>query len=667
LEELAGQACIPVHLTRRAIQNYYHGFCNRTLWPLFHYFTQYAEYDERMWNSYVDVNRLFADVVLKNATEDDTIWVQDYQLLLLPEMIRQKLPGAEIGLFLHIPFPSSEIFRLLPWRTEILEGLMGADLIGFHTYDYARHFLSSVRQLLGHDVRYSQVTTGRRVVRADVFPMGIDYERYAGSVEQPDVQRALGRMLQRLGDRRSILSIDRLDYSKGIIERLEAFDRFLSQNPKYREQVTFILVAVPSRTGVSTYRDLKRRIDEHVGQINGKYGTIGWTPIWYMYRSLPFDELVALYALSDVALITPVRDGMNLIAKEFVATKTDGQGVLILSEMAGAAQELGEAIIVNPNNEREMARAIKEALELPPQEQEARNIKMQARLRRYNVERWANDFVDRLSHTRDAQHQLESRRLTRRVRAEMAEAYRTSGRRLLLLDYDGTLMPFNPRPDQVQPDGEVLEILEQLTADPNNRTVIVSGRDRHTLDRWLGQLDLDIIAEHGVWIRHRGQPWETIEALDNQWKDEIRPLLRVYVDRTPGSFLEEKEFSLVWHYRRANPELATVRVNELREALRDLTSNLNVGVLEGNKVLEVKNAGINKGTAALRWLGEHPWDFVLAVGDDWTDEDTFEILPETAYSVKVGLYPSRARFNVSSTSDVRRLLQMLTRSTDQRG
>jgi len=337
----------PVFLSRRQMEGYYQGFCNKTIWPLFHYFPRRTTYEVRFWKTYRQVNHAFCDEVMRIARPGDRIWVHDYQLMLLPQLLRKKLPNSEIGFFLHIPWPSFELFRLLPWREEILKGLLGADLIGFHTYDYVRHFLSSVCRITGLEHMLGKVSVANRVVQVDAFPMGIDYKKYSQAIEDPGVQKEADKTRKKIGDRKTILSIDRLDYSKGIIERLEAFDLFLSENPQYRGRVTLIMVAVPTRTGVEDYRELRSRLEQLVGRINGEYGTMGYIPVWYLYRSLPFAELTALYNVSDVALITPLRDGMNLIAKEFVATKADKPGVLIISEMTGAASELGEALVVN--------------------------------------------------------------------------------------------------------------------------------------------------------------------------------------------------------------------------------------------------------------------------------------------------------------------------------
>jgi trehalose 6-phosphate synthase/phosphatase len=651
--------CQPVFLSRRDIRDYYEGFCNRTIWPLCHYFTQYVVYDESLYETYIKVNKLFRDVIVQNASDDDTIWIHDYHLLLLPQMVREELPDATIGFFLHIPFPSFEIFRLLPWREEIVNGMLGADLIGFHTYDYARHFLSTVRNLLGYEHSVGQIACGERCSKVDMFPMGIDYDAYAGAAETSEVQSVVRKLRARFPDSKVVASIDRLDYSKGIPQRLEAFDAFLRKNPEYRERVNLILVAVPSRTEVEHYKLLKSEVDELIGKINGQHGTIGWVPVWYLYRFLRYPTLHALYNLADVALVTPTRDGMNLIAKEYVASKTDGKGVLILSEMAGAAPELGEALIVNPNNRAEMVAALEKGLSMPEEEQIGAMTTMQKRLRSYNVTRWAEDFVQSLAQIKQTQRDLHANVLTAQHRAKLLRAYQEADRRLLLLDYDGTLMPLFPKPEDARPTEALVGALKDLTEDPTNDIVIISGRDKDTLEAWFGSLDVGMVAEHGAWVKERGGPWKVMEPVTSAWKDEIRPILELYMDRTPGSLIEEKEFSLVWHYRRAASQLATERARELTEVLLGLVAHLEIGVLEGSKVIEVKHETINKGRAALHVIAKTDWDFILAIGDDLTDEEIFTVLPEFAYSVKVGLGATRAKFNLASQREVARLLDGL--------
>jgi len=605
---------------------------------------------------------MFCTEVMNIVRPGDYIWIHDYQLMLLPRLLREKLPELEIGFFLHIPWPSFELFRLLPWREEILDGLLGADLIGFHTYDYVRHFLSSVSRIKGLEHTLGKVKVGSRAVKMDAFPMGIDYERYSQAIKNPVVQKELEKILQKVGKRKIIISVDRLDYTKGIIQRLEAFDLFLSKNPEYKGKVTLIMVAVPSRTGVEDYKALRERLEQLVGRVNGEHGAIGYMPVWYLYRFMPFTKLMALYNAADVALVTPLRDGMNLIAKEYIATKTDGRGVLILSEMTGAASELGEALIVNANNKAAILQAIKEALEMPLFEQMERNKLMQKRLRRYDVLRWSSDFINALCDIKNDQRKLGVRKLSEATRHKLVCDYVKSHKRLFLLDYDGTLVGFRGKPAQAGPDDEIVTMLKSLSSNRKNCVVIISGRDKATLEQWFGGLDTGLVAEHGAWVKQKGLDWQCSGAFRNDWKDNVRPILELYTDRTPGSSIEEKDFSLVWHYRRADPELAWVRGQELRGALLNLTANLDVGVFEGSKIFEIKNLGVNKGQAAKFWLEKPKWDFLLAAGDDYTDEEMFVALPDGVYSIKVGLSISKARFNVDTLDEIRSLLKELARS-----
>ena len=659
--KLKKENCHPVFIKQTDMENYYYGFCNRTIWPLFHYFTQYSMYSRKTWNSYLKVNQIFCSEIVRIAKPEDIIWIHDYHLLLLPNLIRKKIPQATIGFFLHIPFPSSEVFRILPPRKEIVRGVLGADLIGFHTYDYAHHFIETTRRLLGYEHSKAQINIDNRLVKIDAFPMGIDFDAFNQAGDDSNVQREIKKIRKRVGERKIIISIDRLDYTKGIAQRLEAFDHFLETNPKYRGKVTLILVAVPSRTGVEQYAILKREVDELISRINGKYGTIGWMPIWYLYRFLSFKNLVPLYNVGDVALVTPIRDGMNLIAKEYLATKKDKKGVLILSEMAGASKVLGEAIIVNPNNKEEMGAAIRTALKMPESEQIHRNEVMRKRLKRYDVERWAHDFIDVLSRTKQKQSEMISKNLTPRILRTMIKDCRVRKKRLLLLDYDGTLVPFVSEPSKATPDPEILNVIRRLCMKSKNTVIIVSGRDRQTLDRWFGKLKLGMIAEHGVWYKEKSANWMMLKQLTSDWKEQIRPILELHVDRTPGSRIEEKEFSLVWHYRKTDERLGERRASDLKERLIDIATPMNLSIQEGSKVVEVKNSGVNKGIAVRRWLEKQKHDFILAIGDDWTDEDTFEVVPESAYSIKVGIGFTKARYTIPSPGDARSLLREIAK------
>ncbi|MFW6328890.1 MAG: bifunctional alpha,alpha-trehalose-phosphate synthase (UDP-forming)/trehalose-phosphatase [Alkalispirochaetaceae bacterium] len=651
--------CVAVDVNQGELDLFYAGFCNRTIWPLFHYFTTFTDYDENTWRAYEVVNEKFFDQVASYAEDGDLIWVHDYQLMLLPRLIKERFPNSPVGFFLHIPFPSYEVFRNLPWRNEILNGLLGSDLIGFHTYDYARHFLSSIRRLIGYEHRLATVTLEDRVASVDVFPMGIDFDKYNDSSLQPEVQEHYRQISDQLTGQKMILSVDRLDYSKGILSRLHGFRRFLEENPEYLEQVTMVLIVSPSRENVEEYQALKREIDELIGEVNGGYQQMGWTPIWYFYRTLPFDELTALYQRADLLLVTALRDGMNLIAKEYVAAKRDETGIVVLSETAGAAREMSEALIINPFDQEGIAGAIREGLQMPEKEQKERHRRIRERLSRYNVEYWAKDFVTKLRKVHQLQKQHFARYLTSARQKELIQQYAKAKKRLLFLDYDGTIRRFTKRPSQAEPDAPLLDLLRRLSAEEGNEVVVISGRDRDVLDAWLGFLDVSVAAGHGIWIRERRGEWSLLEEVNDEWKSKIEPLIQFFVDRTPGSDLEEKDYSLAWHYRNAEPELAAVRLSELKDALLSFTSNLDLSLLEGNNVLEVKPSAFDKGRAVLRWLAEADWDFVLAAGDDHTDEYMFEALSGRGNTIKVGVGMSAAEYYVEKVEDVRSLLEAM--------
>ena len=661
--------CVPVSLTEKDIDGFYYGFSNRTIWPLFHYFMEYTEFEKESYQTYVEVNKKYAEVVLENIEEGDTVWVHDYQLMLLPELIKKERPDVQIGFFLHIPFPSYEVFRTLPWREEILKGLLGSDLIGFHTYDYQRHFLSSVSRILRHEVSFNEITLKDRIVTVNSYPMGIDYDKFADAAakhdaakNQSELQRRLDLHIDSTPDAKMILSIDRLDYSKGIANRIRAYEYFLEKYPEFKEKVRLVMLAVPSRSNVPQYQLLKKEVDELVGRINGKFASVSWTPIWYFYRSMPFENLIDLYTTCEVALLTPIRDGMNLVAKEYVATRTDKTGVLILSEMAGAAQEMSEALIINPNNFEEIADALKQAMEMPEAEQIKRNKFLQKRLKRYNVEKWADDFMHSLHDTTHKSDIVKAIRMRQDQEDTMFDAYKKSEKRILFLDYDGTLRGFVNNPEDASPDDELIELIRSIHSQENTEVVIISGRDRHTLGTWWQDVPITLIAEHGVWKRPVGGEWAVTENLKNDWMETVRPILEKYVDRTAGTFIEEKNYSLAWHYRNADPDLGEKRASELSTVLKELSANNELGVLDGNKVLEIKDSTIHKGKAVTKHIFGKDYTFKFAIGDDWTDEYMFHDLPEDAFTIKVGLQKTAAKYYVDDTDRVRDLLKKFAAS-----
>lgn len=669
-DKFRSENCIPIYLDQQLREEYIEGFCDHTIWPVFNYFTQLARYDSKQWEAYKKVNQLYADIILKYVDKNDIVWVHDYHLMLLPELIREKLPEVSIGYFQHIPFPSFEIFRLLPWRMELLEGILNADLIGFHTYDYQRHFMSCVRRLLGYETFFNRIRLDERIVKVDAFPKGIDFDYFHNTAkeivennvnEDSDIRKELKEFRRKDKDRKIILSIDRLDYTKGIPDRIESFELFLKTYPEYIEKVSLFLYVKPSRENVTDYQDLKRQMDELVGRINGKYGSISWMPIWYFYRAMDRLESIELYTNADIALITPTRDGMNLPSKEYIASRVDKTGVLILSEMAGAAKELGECLIVNPNSRLEVANTIYQALNMSKAEQVKRNSILQKRLEIYNEERWANDYINSLEGVKILQESNLTRKVNVAVIKKMVEKYSSSKKRIIFLDYDGTLTGFHKDPQKAMPDAELYDIMQKLTSNKNNTVVVISGRDKETLSKWFKKYydNLAFIAEHGVWNKNPGEEWNMNSHIEKDWMEIIEPVLQNFVDRTPRAFIEYKNYSLVWHYRDADPDMGQQRAWELKDDLKNYIANLNLEIMDGDMVIEIKNAGINKGIAALNKIGETEFDFILALGDDWTDEYTFNALPDSAITIKVGSKSTAAKYYINDVKGVRDLLKQL--------
>ncbi len=660
-EELAGQSlenesfkAHPVFIPEDVNENYYEGFCNDLIWPLCHYFPSHARFDDAYFQAYEEANQLFFQKLEEIIQPGDIVWVQDYQLMLLPQMIRAKYPDNKVGFFFHIPFPSYELFRMLPvkWRKAIVEGIIGADVVGFHTNDYVEYFLKAVRMVLGHGNKLHYINLSNRIVKIDSFPISIDFKKFNSAFDDPEVskERLVARKMLK---EKIIFSVDRLDYSKGILHRLYGFEKFLEQFPEWHERVAFVMVVVPSRDTIEMYQHMKSEIDQTVGRINAHYGNINWQPIIYQYRSMSYQELVGMYTASDIALITPVRDGMNLVCKEYVASRKDCQGVLILSEMAGAAAELGEALIINPLDKQNIADSIKLALDMPVEEQEKRMKVMRSRIREYDVFAWTNDFFTQITMLEQEHEKLRQVFLTEKGINKIKNAYQESKNRILFFDYDGTLAPIVADPAKAIVTKEVKALISKFAV--SDTVVIISGRDRHFLSELFLDLPVHIIAEHGALIKAKGSTeWILNEDYEENWKETIKPIMEVYAKRCPGAVVEEKETSLAWHYRTADDrEYATRRAQELVWQLKNyIQPELNLQIIDGNKVVEVKKTAFNKGTAAKALVETGDFDFIMAMGDDKTDEDMFIELPDTAYTIKVGDVLSAAKSHLRSQEEV---------------
>lgn len=592
--------------------------------------------------------------------------MHDYHLFMLPLVLRNEFPDASIGFFLHIPFPTFEMFRIMPgrWCEAIVRGMLGADVIGFHTYDYCQYFLRTVSRIIGNEVTMNSVLLDDRVVRVDSFPLGIDFAKFNSAARSSkNVSKEKAKITSTLDNQKLIFSIDRLDYSKGLNHRLLAFEYFLETYPEWIGKVVFNMVVIPSRETVARYQEMKREIEATVGRINGKFGTMAWRPLVYQYKSLSFDELVALYNASDAALITPIRDGMNLVAKEYVASQTTGKGVLILSETAGAASDLSEALLINPTDKREIADVLNRALTLPQRDREILVSRMQQRTKRYDVVAWANSFVESVEAIKKEQELRKVNIITTASEAEILRRFGASRRRAIFIDYDGTLVPFSRVPELATPSSATISQLKRLAGNAANTVAIISGRDKDFMDEWFGTLEVHCIAEHGAFRKTPGTPWECAIDPDQSWKETIMPVLQKYMDRCNGSFIEEKFSSLSWHYRNAPSEIAALRSKELTEELRTAVAHENkLHVLEGNKVVEVKKTGYDKGIAALKFVSEGRYDCIIALGDDRTDEDIFRSLPQDAITVKVGMTGTLAKYNLRNQFDVGRFIGRLIES-----
>jgi trehalose 6-phosphate synthase/phosphatase len=649
---------VPVFLSAEQIEGFYHGFSNSSLWPLLHYMPSKFRYQRDWWEHYRNANEQFAEAVLSIARPDDTVWVHDYQLMLLPAMLKRQVPTLRVGFFLHTPFPSSELFRYQPKRQELLEGVLGADQIGFHTFQYLRHFRSSVLRVLGVESEGTRIRREGHSAHLGIYPIGINAGRFEQTLDSPAFRKEYDELRAAHEGKRIVFSVERLDYTKGILHRLHAIDLFLAQYPD-PESVRFIFVNVPSREEIEEYKSLLEEVEARVGRLNGKYSTLQHTPINFIHGSVDFTRLCAMYALADVGLVTPLVDGMNLVAKEYVACQRDNPGVLVLSEFAGAAAELFSAIQVNPHDAEGVADALAEALRASPEERRERMEPMRQRVMKCDADWWARTFLRDLASRCPTESQPASNPAQlAEVAAGLAGAIQSGHRVGLFLDYDGTLRELERDPEAASPNGPVRAVLAQLAEIPNLDVTLITGRRAADMERWFGDSPFAIVAEHGSDIRRAGtREWDRLDRHVNYtWKDDILPVLRHYADSTPGSFVEVKRTGLVWHYRKADPEFGSAKANELVEELSTLLANQAVQIRHGKKIVEVAAAQVNKGAAVARLMEENHYALALCVGDDQTDESMFTLHAPNLLTMKVGRGDTAAHLRILSPASLRRFL-----------
>jgi trehalose 6-phosphate synthase/phosphatase len=661
--ELAKHNCSPVFLSRRELGGFYNGYSNSVLWPQFHTLSQQKKVapddQAKWWTMYRNVNQQFAQAALNIAETGDRVWVHDYQLLVVPEMLRAERTDLNIGFFLHIPFPKAKILSRLPQRKKLLNGMLGADVIGFHTSSYVANFLENCQDAGLAQAESDMITLSDHTVQIGNFPMGIDYEKYAAAGKSKAVKEAVRKYRKRYKKLRVIVAVDRLDPSKGLIERLEAYRTFLELEPRLRGKIVFCMVAAPSRTGVAAYRNLAKKLQSLVDDINEAYGTADWQPVDYLNVSIPFEDVTALYKIADVAFIAPLRDGMNLVAKEFIASKSKN-GVLILSQTAGAAHELPDAILVNPRSQEELVDALQQALSMRRRELRGRLKRMQQELAGNTVQDWAKSFVETLQQPVPGTPTI-TYPLRGRAKSHLVRDFREARKRLLLLDYDGSLVPFSEDYESAEPPQSLIALLEKLCGDSRNDVVLISGRAPHELNAWFGDLPISLVAEHGAAVKKVGnKSWQTLDKISTDWKQLMLPPLEKYAALTPKARVEVKPHSLVWHYRASPPYYAQKYAVIIKRVFKPLVKTYGLQLLQGNKALEIKNPRISKGIAAQPWLSRNH-DIIVFIGDDVTDEELFEVLPESAYGIKVGRGRTAARFRLPRSGEVIKLLRLFAK------
>ncbi len=644
----------PVFLSRGEVNDYYDGFSNSSLWPLLHYMMNHFRYEQQWWDCYKLINERFASKVLQVAKKGDIVWVHDYHLMLLPQILRKAAPWLKIGFFLHTPFPSYEIFRCHPHRNELLAGLAGADLAGFHTFGYMRHYRSSVMRLLGLETEMNCIKSETGNCCIGTYPIGINSQAFRKELSSKKFAKKKEGFLKHFNGKKIILSVERLDYTKGIPSKIMAIDKFLERSPD-RSDVCFVFVAVPSRDDVEEYKTLRDTVESQIGRINGKYSTLDNIPVHFIHNSVDFTELCALYSIADVAMVTPLMDGMNLVAKEYAMCKGDGSGSLILSEFAGAAQELYQAVMVNPYDIDGMSQAINEALTMDAAEKKRRMQGMYDRVSEYDAAFWAKSFLDDLVKIPPSSASPVSvGNVFKNVKDRFAKAKSI----MLFLDYDGTLSEFYNSPEKAFPTKGILDILAKIKNNPKIEGFVISGRKADNLSQWFGDTGLGLIAEHGFEIMYpNSDKWEKLaDVYDHSWKMQVLNVLEQYSGTVPGSFVEEKASAIVWHYRRADPEFGKWKAKHLVNSLNEMKANLPVEVHEGAKIVEVSSMQISKGNAVRKLVEGSDCDLVVCIGDDYTDETMFRIKEPRFLSIKVGKGETAADATAGSVGELRKLL-----------
>ncbi len=651
--------CIPLYLQKTAKDA--DALCHHTLWPLFHYRPASCTFKEQDWQAYERYNKAFFDAISPHIQHNDTIWIHDYQLLLLPALIRKAFPDVSIGLFLHTPFPSFELFRILPWRSQILQGMLGADLIGFHIYEYTRHFQSCLFRILGLESKLGSVTTRDRIVHTDAFSLGVNFKAFQQMRTSKTFQRKVERLLEVTQGQKTVLAIDRLDPTRGIDAKLDMIESLLASHKTFRGKTLFLIRTFGERTSGPT-RAYAQNIEKRIKTINNRYGKKDWTPIIHRHLQSDRQEIAALYNVADVLLVGSLRDGMNLICKEYVAAREGDRGVVVLSEFAGGARELSEAIIINPHDKVGSVKALASALTMPVRKQITTFARMRQRQQRNTALNWSVTFLESLRNIKTKQETIRSRNFNTKTAAGIMANYQSSRKRLLLLDYNGTLVPVPRDGRSKPPPAALLNTLERLENNAHNTVVLITDNSRELVESWFAKSSVDLITCSDAAFRLDNK-WTTYQELSTAWKDEALPILEKYVVRTPGSYIDTKRYALIWHFENAEKELGEVRSRELLEDLRSFAGMENLQIHEAGRMVEIRNAESHKASMLKAYMDGRKWDFMFAVGDDQSNESMFEMLPPDAFTLRIGSILTSARYNMQDRKHLIEFLRELAGPT----
>ncbi|KAM3301916.1 putative alpha,alpha-trehalose-phosphate synthase [Capsicum chacoense] len=711
--------CVPTFLPPNILEKYYEGFCKRHLWPLFHYMLPFSpdhggRFDRSMWEAYVSANKIFSQKVVEVLNpEDDYVWIHDYHLMVLPTFLRRRFNRLRIGFFLHSPFPSSELYRTLPVREEILKALLCSDLVGFHTFDYARHFLSCCSRMLGLEYQSKRGYIGLeyygRTVGIKIMPVGIHMGHIESMKKIADKELKCKELKQQFEGKTVLLGVDDLDIFKGINLKLLAMEHMLKQHPKWQGQAVLVQIANPMRGKGIDLEEIQAEIQESCKRINKQFGKPGYEPIVYIDRSVSSSECMAYYSVAECVVVTAVRDGMNLTPYEYIVCRQGVSGaetdsgvegpdksMIVVSEFIGCSPSLSGAIRINPWNVEATAEAMNEAVSMAEQEKQLRHEKHYRYVSTHDVAYWSRSFLQDMERTcadhfrkrcygiglgfgfRVVSLDPNFRKLSV---DDIVNAYIKSKSRAIFLDYDGTVMPQNSIIKS--PSANVISILNKISGDPNNTVFIVSGRGRESLTNWFSPCrKLGLAAEHGYFLRwEQEQEWEVCsQTSDFGWMHLAEPVMQSYTDATDGSCIEKKESAIVWQYRDADSGFGFSQAKEMLDHLESVLANEPVAVKSGQFIVEVKPQGVTKGLVAEKVFtslvekGKRA-DFVLCIGDDRSDEDMFEIIGDAlsrntiSYDTKVfactvGQKPSKAKYYLDDTSEVVLMLDSLADATD---